>query len=184
MRLAKFIVAGGFALALSGGMIDTFAQPSMIVAGASKSSASTASEGQLDLAAEHYFQRIHDALGFTNEADWNVVKPLVKKVYDAQRDLTRGSVMSHIPVANVSTNSTENSRSVQTTYFGKPSPEAEALQRAVDVNASTNDIAAALETYRASQKAKRAKLEEAQANLRKVLTLQQQAEATLLKVID
>ena len=69
-------------------------------------------------------------------------------------------------------------------FGGTPSPEAEALQKAIDDNAPTAQIKAALAKYKASQKAKQAKLVQAQENLRKVLTIKQEAQATLLGLVD
>src|SRR5262249_14694618 len=62
--------------------------------------------------------------------------------------------------------------------FGQPSPEAEALQRAIDSKASNSELKAALAKYVDSRKAKQADLEKAQADLRKVLSLRQEAIAT------
>ena len=69
-------------------------------------------------------------------------------------------------------------------FGGTPSPEAEALQKAIDDNAPTAQIKAALAKYQASQKAKQAKLVQAQENLRKVLTAKQEAQATLLGLLE
>ena len=63
--------------------------------------------------------------------------------------------------------------------FGTPSPETDALQKAIDSKASKAEMKAALEKYLASRKAKQAALEQAQADLRKVLTTRQEAIATL-----
>ena len=63
-------------------------------------------------------------------------------------------------------------------------PEAEALQKAIDDNSPAAQIKAALTRYEASQKAKQAKLEQAQAGLRKVLTVKQEAQATLLGLLQ
>ena len=63
--------------------------------------------------------------------------------------------------------------------FGTPSPEADALQKAIDSKASKAEMKAALEKYQASRKANQAALEQAQADLRKVLTTRQEAIATL-----
>jgi len=60
-----------------------------------------------------------------------------------------------------------------------PSPEAEALQKAIDAKASKAELKAAMDKYVASRKAKQAELEQAQENLRKVLTSRQEAIATL-----
>ena len=69
--------------------------------------------------------------------------------------------------------------------FGpQPSPEAEALQKAIDDNSPAPQIKAALAKYRASQKAKQAKLAQAQEGLRKVLSMKQEAQATLLGLLQ
>ena len=69
-------------------------------------------------------------------------------------------------------------------FGGTPSPEAEALQKNIDDNAPTAQIKAALAKYEASQKDKQAKLLQAQENLRKVLTVKQEAQATLLGLLE
>jgi len=68
--------------------------------------------------------------------------------------------------------------------FGQqPNPDRDALQKAIDDNAPVAQINAALAKYRASQKDKQAKLEKAQADLLKVLTKKQEAEATILGLV-
>ena len=62
--------------------------------------------------------------------------------------------------------------------MGQPSPEAEALQRAIDGKASNSELKAALAKFVESRKAKQAELEKAQTELRKVLSLRQEAVAT------
>ena len=64
-------------------------------------------------------------------------------------------------------------------FGGPPNPDADALQKAIDSKASKAEIKAALDKYVASRKAKQAALEQAQADLRKVLTSRQEAIATL-----
>jgi hypothetical protein len=64
-------------------------------------------------------------------------------------------------------------------FGGPPSPEADALQKAIDAKAPKAEIKAAIEKYVASRKAKQAELEKAQDDLRKVLTTRQEAIATL-----
>jgi hypothetical protein len=69
-------------------------------------------------------------------------------------------------------------------FAPQPSPEAEALQKAIDDNSPAAQVKAALAKYEASQKAKQAKLVQAQENLRKVLTVKQEAQATLLGLLQ
>jgi len=68
--------------------------------------------------------------------------------------------------------------------FNQPNPDRDALQQAIDDNAPAGQIQALLAKYEASQKAKQAALIAAQADLRKVLTVPQEAEATLSGLLD
>src|SRR2546427_650074 len=66
---------------------------------------------------------------------------------------------------------------------GEPSPEAEALQRAIDSKASNSELKAALTKFLEARKAKQADLEKAQADLRKVLSVRQEAAASLMGLL-
>jgi hypothetical protein len=69
--------------------------------------------------------------------------------------------------------------------FGQqPDPTADALQNAIDANAPASQIKDLLAKYKASQKDKQAKLTAARSDLRKVLTVKQEAEATLIGLLD
>jgi hypothetical protein len=139
----------------------------------------------VDTARQRYLQQVHDGLGLTNAADWNAVQPLVEKVFFAQRDLEPGGgrLLGPVPIHRGSNtnNATLNGHPIR---FRQGNPEANALQSALDNQASADEIKTALEAYRASQKAKRANLAEAQENLRQALTIQQEAQAVLLRVLD
>ena len=65
-----------------------------------------------------------------------------------------------------------------------PSPEAEALQKAIDDNAPTAQVKAMLEKYRAARKEKEGKLAQAQEDLRKILTSRQEAQAALMGLLN
>ena len=69
-------------------------------------------------------------------------------------------------------------------FGGTPSPEAEALQKAIDDNAPAGQIKDLLAKYQASQKDKQVKLAAAQDNLRAVLSVKQEAQATLLGLLQ
>ena len=55
--------------------------------------------------------------------------------------------------------------------FGQSSPELEALNNAIDSNAPTEQIKAAMQKYCAAHKAKQAALEKAQKDLKSILTI-------------
>lgn len=138
---------------------------------------------------QRIMDNIRDDLGFTNDTDWSAVQPLVQKVMDARRDVGVGGGFGRLfrnrggngggPGGGPGGNRRGG-------FFGggQTSPETEALQQAIDNNAPTAQIKAALERYETAQKAKQAKLTEAQDNLRKVLTVKQEAEATLLGLLE
>ena len=70
------------------------------------------------------------------------------------------------------------------TLLGQPSPEAEALQKAVDAKASAVEIKNALAKYREFKKGKQDMLIKAQTELRQVLTPQQEAVMVLMGLLD
>ncbi|MGD1088924.1 MAG: hypothetical protein ABR955_09410 [Verrucomicrobiota bacterium] len=135
---------------------------------------------------QRMMDNIRDQLGYTNDTDWNAVQPLVQKVMDARRDVGFGGGMGRMfgRGNRGGNNDNANGNGGRRGFFGTPSPEAEALQQAIDNNAPTAQIGDALAKYRASQKAKQAKLEQAQENLRSVLTVKQEAQATLMGLLN
>jgi hypothetical protein len=128
---------------------------------------------------------VRDQLEFTNDADWSQVQPLVQKVFDARRDVGFGGGMGRMFGGRNrgGQNADQNGRP-RGGMFGTPSPEAQALQTAIDNNAPASQIKGLMDKYRASQKAKQDKLKQAQENLRAVLTVKQEAQATLLGLVD
>jgi hypothetical protein len=131
-------------------------------------------------------ENTRERLGFTNDTDWNAVQPLVQKVMDARRDVGfpgRGMGMGR-GGRRGDGGGPNADQGPRRGFFGQPSPEAEALQKAIEANAPTAQIKAALDKYRASQKDKQAKLAQAQENLRKVLSVKQEAQAELLGLLQ
>jgi hypothetical protein len=129
---------------------------------------------------------IRDQLGLTNDTDWTAVQPLIQKVMDARRDVGFGGGMGRMMFRNRGGNGDNANRGGRRggAFGGQPSPEAEALQKAIDDNSPPAQIKDALARYETSQKAKQAKLEQAQAQLRQVLTVKQEAQATLLGLLN
>jgi hypothetical protein len=136
---------------------------------------------------QRMMDRIHDQLNFTNDTDWAAVQPLVQKVLDAQRDARGGMGRMFMRRRN---NQDDNGGGNggggggRGGMFGTPSPEAQALQSALDNNASDDQIKDLLAKYQTSQKAKQAALKQAQENLRAVLTPRQEAQASLMGLVD
>ena len=132
---------------------------------------------------QRMMDNVREQLGFTNDTEWSAVQPLVQKVMDARRDVGGGG-MGRMFGRNRGGNG-GGPAGGRGGMFGQPSPEAEALQKAVDDNAPAGQIKEALTKYKAAQKVKQANLETAQANLKAVLAPgKQEAEAVLLGLVN
>ncbi len=141
------------------------------------------------------------SLEVTNDDEWAVIQPLVQKVMDARRDgEDRGGLMMFGPGGppgfarqadsaggsrddRAPRSNDQGGRRNRNGFGPPPSPEKQALQDALEKNASTADIKAALEKYRAARKDKQAKLEDAQEHLKSVLTAKQEAQAVVMGLL-
>ena len=131
-------------------------------------------------------------LDITNDTEWSAIQPLVQKVLEAQQAARQGGGRGGFgggrrggnngPNAN---NNNANANGGGRGGFGaQPSPEAQALQQAIDNEATAAQLKDLLAKYNAAQKAKQAALAAAQANLRKVLTVKQESQATLMGLLS
>jgi hypothetical protein len=134
-------------------------------------------------------QRIMDGirqqLNFTNDADWSAVQPLVQKVVDARTAQgVGGGIGRMFGGGGRNRGGGGGFGGGGNNMFNQPNPERDALQQALDDNAPAAQVKVLLQKYQASQKAKQAAMAAAQANLRTVLSVQQEASATLLGLLD
>jgi hypothetical protein len=124
-------------------------------------------------------------LNFTNDTEWSAVQPLVQKVSDARMAGGMGGGMRGMFGRNRGGGGGGGGGfGGGNNPFNQPNPERDALQQALDDNAPAAQVKALLEKYQAAQKAKQAKLAAAQADLRKVLSVPQEAQATLMGLLD
>jgi hypothetical protein len=119
--------------------------------------------------------------------EWTALQPLIQKVMDAQRaafaDRMGGAFRGGRSGGDNNgggggDNGGRRRGGGGFGGFGEPSPEAEALQKAIESKASNSEMKAALAKYQESRKAKQTDLETAQANLKKVLSVRQEAVLT------
>lgn len=130
---------------------------------------------------QRILERVQEQLGFTNDTEWDAVKPLVQKVMDARRDVGFGGMGRMFGGGrNRGGDQGGNNRP---NPFGQTSPEGDALQKAIDDNAPAGQIKDLLAKYKASQQAKQAKLESAQDALKAVLDTRQEAQAYMLGLV-
>lgn len=134
---------------------------------------------------------LREQLGITDDVEWSIVDALVQKVMEAQRavqaDQSRG-----VTALNLGTNSIANlvSRFQQTrgnqnggraalTGVARTTPEADTVRQAIANNAPQDEMKADVLKLLEVRKAHKDALEKAQANLRSVLTVKQEAVATV-----
>ncbi len=112
---------------------------------------------------QRMMEQTRQSLNVTNDDEWAAIQPLIHKVMDARREAggPGGPGGRGRPGAQASS-------------------EQQALQQAIDASAPVAQIKEALAKYRAARKDKQAKLEAAQANLKTVLSVKQEAQAVLL----
>lgn len=137
---------------------------------------------------QRMMDRYREELGFTNDTDWSAVEPLVQKVNDARRDVGMAGMGRMFGGRGNRGGGQGGGQGGpgggRGGMFGTPSPEEEALQKAIDDNAPSGQIKDALAKYKKAHKEKQAKLEAAQAELKKVLSMKQEAQATLLGLVQ
>jgi hypothetical protein len=134
--------------------------------------------------AQEFQQRMMDSLKDELEVkddEWSALQPLIQKVMDARRavdsERIRGFFRGGRGGGGDNNGGGDNGGRRRGGFGGmtEPSPEAEALQKAIESKASNSEMKAALAKYQEARKAKQADLETAQANLKKVLTVRQEA---------
>ncbi len=128
---------------------------------------------------QRMMERYKEELEVTDDAEWKVIEPRIQKVMEARMaamsGMGRGMFGRPMRPPGGETAQPPPRRGM----FGQPSPEAEALEKAIEGKASNAELKAAIEKYTAARKAKQAELEAAQAELRKVLSVRQEAIATV-----
>jgi hypothetical protein len=144
---------------------------------------------------------LREQMAIMDDDDWKVTQPLIQKVMDAQQVVQRDQVRDVLGVNSAAGSAladrinqalqrvqdSGNSRLQQLvqnnqgaiTNFTSASPEAQALRAAVQSNTSSEEIQAALARYQKACKDHQFALEKAQADLRQVITIKQEAVATM-----
>jgi len=130
---------------------------------------------------QRMMERTKENLEVKDDTEWKAIEPLVTKVMDARREsmaFGAGGMMRGFGFGRGRGGDGGGGGGGDRPrggFFGEPAPEAEALQKAIDAKASNAEIKAALTKYRDAKKAKEAALTKAQDDLRKVLSVRQEA---------
>lgn len=127
-----------------------------------------------------------EQLEIKDDGEWKIVEERIQKVTDARREVGFGGMgmmggMMRRGGANGGPpgGAGGGGRRGFGAFAPTPNPDEEALQKAIDAKAPNAEIKAALAKWQESKKARQAALEKAQANLRQVLSVRQEAVAAL-----
>jgi hypothetical protein len=130
-------------------------------------------------------ENLRDQMKVTDDAEWKIIEERVAKVMEAQREIGFGTGMRRLfrrPGGD--NNNNDGDRGGRGRGFGpEPSAEEQALDKAIDSGASKEEIKNAMAKYRASKKEKETKLTTAQDELKKILTVQQEAVALAVGLV-
>ena len=142
---------------------------------------------------QRMMDRLRESFDVKDDAAWKLIEERITKVNDARRDVGfggggRGMMGMARPNrqggGDQAAQGGQDRQGGRQRFGGEANPDAEALQKAVDDKASTDEIKAKLAKYRESKRAKQAKLTAAQEDLRKILTPRQEAVAVLYGMLD
>ena len=156
---------------------------------------------------QRMMERYREQLGVTNDGEWKIIEERIAKVQQARMEMMSGGpgfmgfggpgggrggavALGVGPGAGggspavVGPGSPGGVARPFQGMFPEPSPEAAALQKAVEAKAPAADIKEKLAQYRALRKQKQDSLQKAQDALRAVLTASQEATLVLNAVLD
>jgi hypothetical protein len=136
---------------------------------------------------QRMMEAMRERLEVTDDAEWKIVEERLSKVTQARMATMAdgGGMMGFGGMGGRGGpgGPPGGGRGFQN-FFGQPSPESQALQRAVDSKASAVEIKAQLAKFLAARKEKQANLVKAQNELRQVLTPRQEAIAALMGLVE
>jgi hypothetical protein len=135
---------------------------------------------------QRMMETFRDRLEVTDDAEWKVIEERLDKVTQARMATMAdgGGMMGFGGMGGRGGgNGPGGGRGFQN-FFGPPSAESEALQKAIDAKSPSREIKEKLAKLQEVRKQKKADLLKAQEDLRKVLSARQEAVATLMSVLD
>jgi hypothetical protein len=126
-----------------------------------------------------------EQLVVTNDDEWKIIESRLSKVIQTRTEIMFAG-MSGLRGMMGGNRGPDSQPGARPGFpgFGQPSPEAEALQKAIETNAPKDQLKAALAAYREARKRKQAELASAQEQLRQVLSLRQEAVMVSMGMLD
>ena len=173
-RLSHILTVVGLGTCLLAGLGNALAQPQDKGGDRGRGGPGGFDPARMQEFQQRMMERVKEQLEVTNDAEWKVIEPLVTKVFEARREAATSGMRGMFgrgPGGPGGDRGGDSGRSM----FGQPSPEAQALNKAIESKASKDELKSAMAKHREARKAKEAAMKEAQENLRKVLSLRQEA---------
>lgn len=132
---------------------------------------------------ERMMENIRGQFAIKDDTEWKAVEPLVKKVMDARRENAFNGMrmMFRRPGGD---NNGGGGGGRRGGFGGEPSAEEDALQKAIDSKASKEELKTKMAALRKVKQANETKLKAAQDELKKVLTVQQEAAALQMGLVQ
>src|SRR5437867_4470733 len=133
---------------------------------------------------QRMMERYKEQLEVKDDDEWKLISERIEKVTTARREVGMGGGMGGFAFGRAGRpgggaggpgDGGAGGPGGRRGFTAELSPEAEALQKAIEAKAPSEEIKAKLAKYREARKEKEAKLEKAQDDLRKVLTARQEA---------
>jgi hypothetical protein len=152
-----------------------------------------AAQGRGNFDPAQFRQRMMDnykeRLEVNSDAEWKIIEERIDKVMTAQRETRVGGRGFGGPGGRRGGGGPDGpppdsgTRTNRGGMFNAENPDADALQKAVEAKASSEELKTKLAKLRASLKEKEANLAKAQDELRKVLSVRQEATAVLMGLL-
>jgi len=134
---------------------------------------------------QRMMERYREELEVKNDDEWKLIEARITKVSDARREIGFGGGMRFGGGRRGGDTGGGGDQGGRRGFGGgTPSPEVESLQKAIEAKAPADELKAKLAKVREARKQKEANLAKAQDELRKVLSVRQEASAVLLGLLQ
>lgn len=137
---------------------------------------------------QRMMEMLRERLVVTNDAEWRVVEQRLSKVLRLRMEAAADGVgmmgMGRMAFGRGGFGGRGGGLRGLQAILGEPSPEARALQQAIENNVPTDQLKGALARYREARQRKQEEVAKAREQLRQVLTLRQEAILVSMDVLD
>jgi hypothetical protein len=134
---------------------------------------------------QRMMERYREDLEVKSDDEWKLIEARITKVTDARREIGFGGMRFGGGRRGGDNGGGGGDQGGRRSFGGgTPSPEVESLQKAIEAKAPADELKAKLAKVREARKQKEANLAKAQDELRKVLSVRQEASAVLMGLLQ